>query len=243
MSAKSLALLLVAALTAGSVAIGGGVRRYHARPRECCGIPAADYQPRNPPTVAGPVVAVSQLGAPLVVPTTAKAATGDSAMSLQIPSSALPPRPRARFYQFVPTTLALDHCSISRMALTIDERGHWRLNLRADQNPHVDLPSPGVSVPPQAQVRGLPDINIKHTEHLRRNQFIVRVRGYGAYAEPLPTPPTPTIQGKPLLTALGPFEFWVQRGVPYPAVFEGDHTDVLTYFDQIDRVEIELSYR
>jgi hypothetical protein len=43
--------------------------------------------------------------------------------------------------------------------------------------------------------------------------------------------------------ALRPIEFWVQRGVPYSAVFENENGDAATYFDQIDRVEIEFSYR
>jgi hypothetical protein len=241
MPAKSLALLLVAALTAGGAAIGGGVRRYHARPQERCGIPAADYQPPHPPPVVRPVLAVSQVGALVAQPPTTAAAP-DAAMSLQIPATART-IPRVKVYQFVPTSLAIDHCSISRITMTINDRGAWRLNLQADQNPQVTLPAAAVAVPTTAQARGLPDVRIKHTEHLKRNLFVIRLRGYGLYAEPLPAPPTPSNQGKPALMAPPPIEFWVQRGVPFQGVFDGVDGNAATFFDQIDRFELEFSYR
>ena len=237
MSAKSLALLMVAALTVGSVAVGGGVRRYRARPQELCGIPDADYQPPHPRPIVDPVLAVSLLAQPLS-PT-----AGDAAMSLKISGQTAAARPRVKFYQFAPTFLQIDHCSISRMALIINDRGYWRLSLQADQNPQVIIPDAGVAVPTAAQVRGLPGGQLKQTNYLKRNLFVIRVRGLGAYSESLPTPPAPGAQGKPVLMALSPIEFWVQRGVPYSGVFENENRDAATFFDQIDRVEIEFSYR
>lgn len=242
MSAKSPVLLLVAALTVGGVAIGGGVRRYHARPQERCGIPAADYQPPHPPPVVRPVVAVSKVGVLLAQPQPQPTTAADAAMSLQIPTTATAVA-RVKAYQFVPTSLAIDHCSISRMTLSIDDHGAWRFNFQADQNPQVTLPAAAVAVPTTAQIRGMPDVRIKQTEHLKRNLFVVRLRGYGAYSEPLPTPPAPSNQGKPALVALPPVEFWVQRGVPYQGVFEGANANAATFFDQIDRFELEFSYR
>jgi hypothetical protein len=241
MSAKSLALLMVAALTVGSVAVGGGVRRYRARPQERCGIPDADYQPPHPPPVVDPVLAVSQLGVLLAQPLSTTA--GDAAMSLKISGQTAAARSRVKIYQFSPTSLQIDHCSISRMALIINDRGYWRLSLQADQNPQVDIPAAGVAVTSPAQVRGLPSLPLKQTTQLKRNLFVIRVRGLGAYSEPLPTPPAPAALGKPVLMALPPIEFWVQRGVPYPGVFENENRDAATFFDQIDRVEIEFSYR
>lgn len=239
MSAKSPILLTVAALTVGGAAVGAGVRRHQARPQELCGIPAADYQPPHPPPVVRPVIAVSQLGVVMArVPTTTAT---DTAMSLQVPAAVA--SPRVKVYQFIPTGLAIDHCSISRMALTIDECGDWRLNLQADQNPQVTLPAADVAVPTTAQARGLPDVRLKQTEHLKRNLFVIRLRGYGLYAEPLATPPAPSIQGKPALAAIGPICFWVQRGVPYQGVFDGRCPDAGVSFDQIDRFELEFSYR
>jgi hypothetical protein len=241
MSAKSLALLLVSALTIAGAAVGKGVRRYHARPQERCGIPEADYQPRHPPPLVDPVIAVSQVGVLLAQPQTT---ASDTAMSLKIEGArTTAPRTRVKVYQFAPTSLQIDHCSISRMALFLTDRGHWRLSLQADQNPQVVLPPAGVAVPTTAQVRGLPNVQLKQTTHLKRNLFVIKVRGLGAYREPLAVPPKPPTQGKPVLMDLPPIEFWVQRGVPYSAVFENENGDSATYFDQIDRVEIEFSYR
>jgi hypothetical protein len=241
MCPKSLALILVAALTAGSALAGGGVRRYHARPQELCAIPAADYQPPHPPPIVKPVLAVSQVGVLLAQPQ--QAVTGEAAMSMKISGQSTIARPRVKFYQFAPTALQIDHCSISRIAMTINDSGYWRLNFQADQNPHVDFPPAGIAVPVQAQTRGLPAVPLKQTTHLKRNLFVIRVRGLGPFPEPLATPPTPPALGKPVFLAIGPIGFWVQRGVPYPAVFDGVNPDATAFFDQIDRVEFEFSYR
>src|SRR5437868_15318837 len=122
MAPKSLALILVAALTAGSAVAGGGVRRYHARPQQFCGIPQADYQPPHPPAVVDPVLAVSSVGSLLTQPQ--PAATGDTTMSMKISGQSTTARPRVKFYQFVPTALQIDHCSISRIAMTISDSGY-----------------------------------------------------------------------------------------------------------------------
>ncbi len=53
----------------------------------------------------------------------------------------------------------------------------------------------------------------------------------------------PSNQAKPALMAPPPIEFWVQRGVPYLGVFDGVDTSAAAFFDQIDRFELEFSYR
>jgi hypothetical protein len=241
MSPKSLALILVAALTVGGAALGGGVRRYRARPQQLCAIPDADYQPPHPPPMVDPVLAVSKVGT--ILTPSPPATAGETTMSLKIAGQTTTSRPRIKLYQFIPTALAIDHCSISRLAMTIDETGYWRLNLQADQNPQVDFPPAGIAVPVQAQTRGLPAVQLKQTTYLKRNLFVIRVRGLGAFPEATTTPPAPPDLGKPVLLAIPPIQFWVQRGVPYPAVFDGVNRDAATLFDLIDRIEIEFSYR
>jgi hypothetical protein len=191
--------------------------------------------------VVDPVLAVSNVGFLLAQPR--ETAAGDAAMSMKISGQLVTSRPRVKVYQFAPTALRIDHCSISRIAMTINDRGFWRLSLQADQNPQVDLPPAGVAVPVQAQTRGLPGGYLKQTTQLKRNLFVIRVRGLGSFAEPMATPPPPPALGKPVLLVIGPLEFWVQRGVPDSVVFENVNGDAVTYFDQIDRIEIEFSYR
>ena len=92
-------------------------------------------------------------------------------------------------------------------------------------------------------IRALPKVQTKQTAHLKRNLFIIRLRGLGSFTEPLATPPSIPSQGKPMLLSLEPIEFWVQNGVPYTLVLQGQHPDAANFFDKIDRVEIEFTYR
>jgi hypothetical protein len=249
-------VIATSAICAGIVG-ADKVRHYHVAPKQLCGVPPADYQPPHPPPAVVPVIAISGLGQILTPPATLASAT--AAMSLKVPVQTTP---RIKLFQFNQSTLQVDHCSISRMALTIQDNGLWRLSLQGDQNPvveistglttvqpsstlNVGLPAPGKPPLPTAPIRGLPAVRLKNTNHLKRNLFVVRVRGLGAYTEPIPVPATPSIVGKPVLLDLEPIEFWVQNGVPYPLVAEAEHPypDVQRFFDLIDRVEIEFSYR
>jgi hypothetical protein len=211
-------LLAMIASSAGIVS-AEGVRYYHVKPKQQCGIPP-----------------------------------------LQIASNAANLGRRVKEFQFIPTALQIDHCSISRIALFIEDNGHWRLSLQADQNPLVEestalttvlpsttlntgLPAPGKPALPTAPIRGLPAVRLKHTTFLKRNLFVIRVRGLGDFAEPIAVPPAPPALGKPVLLSLPSIEFWVQNGVQLPLVREGYHEDAITFFDLIDRAEIEFSYR
>ena len=49
--------------------------------------------------------------------------------------------------------------------------------------------------------------------------------------------------GKPVLVELPTAMFWVQRGYPYDFFARQPQRDVAQYFDLIDRVEVEFSYR
>ena len=81
----------------------------------------------------------------------------------------------------------------------------------------------------------------KETDSLKRNQFFVKVRCYGGYPvrEALPA----LAPGKPVLFELPTAIFWVQRGYPYDFWAKQPLRAVAQYFDLIDRVEVEFSYR
>src|SRR5206468_609214 len=102
-----------------------------------------------------------------------------------------------------------DQCSVSRAVLTLREDGVWRLDLRADQNPFGP-------VTPAVDLRGLPDVRLRQVQHIRRNLFAVRLRGLGAFTDPLPAAGGPPVLARPVLLALPVMSFWVQNGAPYP---------------------------
>jgi len=233
---------LIAILVVGAgVVSASGVRHRHAKPRELCGIPARDYQTMSGSS-PGPVIGISNV-AVSITPTAPPGTAGTAEMALRIGGQAANSPLRARLYQFAPTSLQIDHCSISRIALLIQEDGSWRLSLRADQNPSTAAPRAGTPPVAMVPISGLPNVQTKQTAQLKRNLFIVRVRGLGAFSEPLSTLPAPPSQGKPVLLSLDPIEFWVQNGVPYPLVVQGKHLDATSFFDQIDRAEIQFTYR
>jgi hypothetical protein len=245
-------IVVASAVSAGMLG-ADGARRYHVVPKQLCGIPPADYQPPQPKPVVAPVTGISTVGVVLAPPTKA-------AMSLAIPGATRQPSVRTKYFQFIPTTLVIDHCSISRIALYIQDDGRWRLSLEADQNPLIDtatalttvqpsttlnapLPTTSKPVLPTAPIRGFPTGSAKDTAFIKRNLFVIRLRGLGDFSEGIANPPVPSAIGKPVLFATPPIKFWVQNGVPYSLVVGAALPDVRASFDQIDRVEIEFSYR
>src|SRR5262249_33729242 len=145
----------------------------HTRPGTLPGLPVHDYVPYQGLEVSRPAALVSQSGVLIEqVPGVANGATL--------------PGPRARFYQLDQARLQLEHCFLSRVALTLHDNGDWILSLRADQNPWMTGPRTVVSTPEQERgaVSALqPPIadTGRQTSQLRRNLFIVAVRAYGAY--------------------------------------------------------------
>src|SRR5262249_47803259 len=154
-------------------------------------------------------------------------------------------RESVKLFQLSKPTVALDHCSLSRVALTLHETGEWSLSLRADQNPWMTGPMREVSNPKQLQgvsaLRSTAPNLAKETDSLKRNQFFVKVRCYGSFK--LKEELTATSPGKPVLVELPTAMFWVQRGYPYDLMEKKQMREIARYFDLIDRVEVEFSYR
>jgi hypothetical protein len=143
--------------------------------------------------------------------------------------------PQAKFYQLTQTQLAIDHCSISRVAILLEDNGHWRLSLQADQNPQ------GADTPSQTKVAALQGQPQKQTGHFKRNEFHVVIRGYGGY--PLQETPDSSTLGKPVLFRIEVAPFSVQSSVPRDMVWEQMSSDVGKYYDLVDRIEIDFWYR
>jgi hypothetical protein len=155
------------------------------------------------------------------------------------------------YFQLKQASLVVDHCSISRVALAIQGDGSWALSLRADQNPQfgVDIPlvAAGTPRPPRKAVVPQPrpilpgaSPTTKHTVHIKRNLFTVTVRAYGAFSDEANLDASP---GRPVLFELTPPPFWVQNGIPVFQEFRDKEELIRKYYDFVDRVEVELSYR
>jgi hypothetical protein len=202
---------------------------------------------------------VSSVGYVLTPPPTQASLT--AAMSLKVAGEASTPS-RIKVFQFAQNSLQLDHCSISRPSLIIEENGFWRFTCQAVQNPLVQsstalttvlpsttqtpvMPTFGQPVLPTAPIRGLPAVEMRDTAFLKRNLFVIRIRGLGDFKDPIPVTPAAPLLGKPVLVELPVIEFWVQNGVPYPLVKKAvaPDLDVHRFFDMVDRAEVEFSYR
>ena len=131
---------------------------------------------------------------------------------------------RIKQFQFTPTAeVRVDHCSVSQIAVMLVEDGSWSINFLATQNPQ--------SVPIQLQPTVV---------RFRRNQFHVEVRGVGL-AQEVAVPEQPVL-GKPAHFRFQVTPFWVEQGQRELIQLKGNSPDVQRLFQQIDRVEIDMSY-
>jgi hypothetical protein len=216
-----------------------GIRKKHSKFRACANL-TSDIPPRDyiHGKAYGPAVALSQTALLVLVPDAT-------------PPNTLPSGHRMYYYQLKQAELRVDHCSISRVALAIRDDGYWTLSFRADQNlglaPDPPLIAVGRPLPSDvAPIARVPGILIgatpptKFTEHIKRNLFMVRVRGYAAYLAEDDPDGTP---GRPVLIDIPAEPFWVQRGVPIFPRFQGTKPEIAEFIRTIDRVEVELSYR
>ena len=211
MPLQRIALVGLIVATATGVAIAGWFRS-RTRPDPWGGIPTRDYQYRSP---SQPVTSLSATALPFQRP-------GDKELGLT--------ERQAKVYQLERPTLAVDHCSISAVAVVLQDDGQWTLSLRADQNPVREETAAAAGPAGQTQ-----------TSHLLRNEFHVDIRCYGAMAIPGGDQADRGV-GKPVLCVLHPEGFWVQRGQPRHLRTGGRSESLREYFRLIDRAEVEFFY-
>jgi hypothetical protein len=209
--------------------------RFRTTPQVFCDVPDRDYVHGGP---SQPALAVSNTALLVLFPGA-------------VPADTLPNGRQMKYYQLNTTVLAVDHCSISRVSLAIQDDGYWTLSLRADQNAQSAVNTPLVaaatpkpvantSVPqPKPVLRGASPTT-KVTDYIKRNLFTVAIRGYTGYLAQGPADGAP---GRPVLFQLLPDAFWVQKGVPLFPKFEGIKGEIKDFYKTIDRLEVELSYR
>lgn len=214
-------------------AMGAGWKCHKMHPGCLPGLPCNDYVYGN----ISPAVSVFSLDA---VPFDSRQPYGPG-----VPAGS-PIRDRVKVFQLSQPQIQNDHCFLRRVALTLEENGEWTLSLRADQNPWMTGPLREVSnptpVPGAVSALKSPEPNLgKETDGLKRNQFFVKVRCYANY--PKPVSQAEAVSGKAVLVELPTAMFWVQRGYPYDFWARQSLPGVSRYFDLIDRVEVEFSYR
>ena len=209
------------ALGALAASSPGELPRATMKPRPACGIPNYPYAP-TPSANAKP---------------TTSAVTLNRIPANRLPGGGDPLTPTPMVYQLAASRLQLDHCFLSRVAVSLSADGSYEIGFRADQNP-VASNDPGS---PLRSSDAQPAWTLQ-TAQLLRNQFIVKVRGYAAY--PLPSTPPNLAPGKPVLVEFPIEPFWVERGKPYSGFISGVASDaVRKKFEFIDRIEVEFTYR
>jgi hypothetical protein len=175
---------------------------------------------------------VSAQGSPGVLLETALARSTDTTVGE--PAS----RVKLRYFQMPVRGLFIDHCSITRVVLTIRDDGQYLVSFRADQHVKLSGAIGDPVIPLEVEFRPL---RSKEVNQLKRNEFTVRFRLLGG-SGPRDTL-APVGVGRPVLVKLAMDPFWVQRGEPYDFFAKGSSVDVKDYFSLVDLIEVDFSYR
>lgn len=190
--------------------------RHVTRPQCRCGIPYRNYQYK---TEAPPVKAVSAVAMPIV----AQGPNGPIVTDIKV-------------FQVLQPQMTNGHCSISRVTARMHPDGRWSLSLRASQSA-IEEEERNSSQPQffTGAVRPAP-----YTDHLLRNQFCIKIRGYANAVAP--TTDENVAAGPPVMLELEAPKFWVQRGQTREWVCEGSSPAVQEFLPLIDRIQVEFSY-
>lgn len=224
----SAAIVLVCAMVDGILA--AEIPTHRQKVCNLPGIPGSwDY--RSPDSVLTGMVTAQSLPA-VLLETPPPRPQPDLPGGLLLPD----PRVKVRYFQLGVRQLAIDHCSLSRVVVAIHDDGTVAVSLRADQNARLlgDPAEPGASLASAPQV-------VKQVEHLKRNQFHVRIRLLGA-SGPRETLP-PAELGRMTFAEFNLDPFWVQRGEPYSYFRACKLKELRGSFSLIERIEVQFAYR
>jgi len=185
------------------------------RARRRCALPGYDYRSR------------SRRSRKIDVTTTAQE-IDNPATSTAGGDNAKKPLRKIRVFQQGSSGLTDDHCSISKLTVSLEETGNWIVSFDAEQNPQLVTP---VSDRPAF-------------ERFQRNWFYVELRGLGlargAYD------PNAAVLAAPQFFRIKLPVFRVEKGQTRSLRFQSQikkpNANVKRYFSQIDRVEIHFHY-
>lgn len=231
-------LAVSAGVWLASAADAGELPTHRMRPGTVCGIPNYPYQ------VVNTTPNLTTTSASLIRVTAGRAVVPD--VIPDSPASGLGAVRTPVVFQLADTRLQLDHCFLSRVAVTVHDDGRYLVNFRADQNPQLqnlrsDLNLQSVRDIASPLKLGERVDTVLQTTQLRRNQFVLHVRGYAMAPVRQELPGLGL--GKPALFDIPITPFMVQRGEPYYGKFEGRSDALRRSFELIDRVEVDFTYR
>ena len=121
------------------------------------------------------------------------------------------------------TRLSIDHCSVSRVAVTLEESGAWKVNFTGRQDPF-----------------DVPEMDRPRFVRFERNRFFVTVKLFGQYA--LATDPETMSLAPPQIVELEVPAFWLERGEMDSRFYSDFSPEVAAYFDVITRIEVDFQY-
>jgi hypothetical protein len=121
------------------------------------------------------------------------------------------------------TELRNDHCSIEKLAWTVDSDGNWMLSFDATQDP-----------------MSVPDAQRPKFVRFIQNKFYVTIRAYGLYAADDNTDQAAV--GQPQLVNIPLEGFWLKRGESKRIFLKDKQFDLKKNFPLINRIEIDLQY-
>lgn len=193
-------------------ATAGDLLPYHRRARVRCGAPAIyEYEHKS-----------------TSLPDLRETSATLTLVAVQPPTNSVltsaDPRRTVRFWQVVDRPLKLDHCSLSGIAVWIDETGSWSASMTATQQPYV---GPGRQATPA--VRFL------------RNKFHVKVHAYGLAK--VQSGDRASMVGQPEIFCMCLNPFWVDREQVLIHNDGGRLTDdQLQRLPLVDRLVVEFRY-
>lgn len=234
-----------------------------AKPQPLPGIPSYPYQPTSTTTQPKPTVTATGLPRltvgtetdPLAPPppgplptttatreTTTTRTTAGRCGTVQTTTTARettttpvpPPATSAATFTLLDQVVRVDHCTVSKVSVTLYPDGKYVLAFRADQNsPAADPLTPAL----KARGTGI-DTGLDPAQ-FRRNKFYLTVRGYAA--DPLGERGTRGTKAAVLDLPVEPF--WVNRGEAYHGLVEGTSEAVRRNYKLVERVDVDFTYR
>lgn len=120
---------------------------------------------------------------------------------------------------------------VSDLGVVLESDGHYVLSLKAEQNPEVRPPEPGLVNLPDS--RRLAEI---------RNQFFIRIRAIGQVDRSGATN-NAVSNGNPVLFTIESEPFWVETDQPHLLGRRSIDPMVGKWFSMISYLEVEFYYR
>jgi hypothetical protein len=156
---------------------------------------------------------------------TGKASISTSTPPLTVPtSSKLGDTRQIRTFAITPRELLSDHCQVSRVAITVDDQGHWHAGLHAVQTP--DLVAPELR--PQL-------------ERVDRNLFRVEFRPI--VVKDAEAAVVDKLNDELQLELIATQDFWVNRRETRHVSLSGQSEQLKAAFAQLDHVTVEFYWR